>query len=85
MHTSFFKTLLPYTLAVLGLAILTTVMFALGNLVNPITVALVFLLFILFLATVFGSKPAVLASVLAMFCFNYFFLPPIGTLTITDP
>lgn len=72
-------------LAVLGLAILTAIMFALGNYVNPITVALVFLLFILFLATIFGSKPAVSASVLAMLCFNYFFLPPFGTLTIADP
>ena len=38
---------MPYLLAVLGLAILTAIMFALGNFVNPITVALVLLLFIL--------------------------------------
>ena len=76
---------MPYMLALSGLAILTAIMFALGNYVNPITVALVFLLFILFLATVFGSKPAVFASILAMLCFNYFFLPPFGTLTIADP
>ena len=76
---------MPYLLAVSGLAILTAIMFALGNYVNPITVALFFLLFILFLATVFGSKPAVFASVLAMLCFNFFFLPPFGTLTISDP
>lgn len=76
---------MPYMFAVSGLAILTATMFALGNYVNPITVALVFLLFILFLATVFGSKPAVFASVLAMLCFNFFFLPPFGTLMIADP
>lgn len=55
------------------------------NQINPITVALVFLLFILFIATICGSKPAITSSVLAMFCLNFFFLPPIWTLTISDP
>ena len=76
---------IPYLLAVSGVATLTAGMFALGNRINPITVALVFLLFVLFLATAFGSKPAILSSVLAMVCFNFFFLPPVGTLTIADP
>ena len=80
-----FRILLPYIYAVIGVAILTTALSTFSNHVNPITVALVFLLFVLFLATVFGSKPALFASVLAMLCFNYFFLPPIGTLTISDP
>jgi two-component system sensor histidine kinase KdpD len=78
------KILLPYALAVIGLAILTWGMHALGDHINPITVALVFLLFVFFTATVFGSKPGLFASVLAMLCFNFFFLPPIGTFTISD-
>jgi two-component system sensor histidine kinase KdpD len=80
-----FNILFSYALAVIGVAVLTGVMFVFGNHVNPTTVALVFLLFILFLATAAGSKPALVASALAMFCFNYFFLPPIGTITISDP
>ena len=28
---------------------------------------------------------AVTTSLLAMFCINFFFLPPVGTLTIADP
>ena len=32
-----------------------------------------------------GSRPALLASVVAAFCFNYFFLPPLYTLTIAHP
>jgi two-component system sensor histidine kinase KdpD len=75
---------LPYALAVIGLAILTWGMYTLGNHINPITVALVFLLLVFFTATVFGSKPGLFASVLAMLCFNFFFLPPIGTFTISD-
>jgi two-component system sensor histidine kinase KdpD len=79
-----FKIILPYMLAVLGITFLMAGMFAFKTHFNPITVALIFLLFVLFLATVFGSKSALFASVLAMLCFNYFFLPPVGTFTISD-
>ena len=84
MKSKSFKTLLPYALAFAGLAILTTGMRALAGHINPITVALVFLLFVLFLATVFGSKPAIITAISAMLCFNFFFLPPIGTFTISE-
>ena len=53
--------------------------------INPTTVALALLLVILFVATRFGSRPAVVASIAGVFCFNFFFLPPVGTLTIADP
>jgi two-component system sensor histidine kinase KdpD len=53
--------------------------------VNVTTVALAILLAVLFVAIAFGSKPAVVASVFAMLCFNFFFLPPYHTLTIADP
>jgi len=53
--------------------------------VNATTVALALLLAVLFAAIAFGSKPALAASVLAMLCFNFFFLPPYHTLTIADP
>lgn len=63
---------------------MTTAMFTLASQINPVTVALIFLLFVLLVATVFGSKPALVASVQAMLCLNFFFLPPIGTFTISD-
>lgn len=53
--------------------------------INVTTVALAILLAVLFAAIAFGSKPALAASVLAMLCFNFFFLPPYHTLTIADP
>lgn len=53
--------------------------------VNATTVALTFLLAVLAVATTWGLGQAVTASFAAMFCFNYFFLPPMGTLTIEDP
>lgn len=64
---------------------MTAVKFVIRNQINSTTVALIFLLFILFLATAFGSKPALLASFLAGICFNFFFLPPIGTFSIAEP
>ena len=53
--------------------------------INATTVALGLLLAVLFVAIGFGSKPALLASVLAMLGFNFFFLPPYHTFTIADP
>ena len=53
--------------------------------VNPTTVALTFLLAILAVSTVWGIAVSVFMSIVAMLAFNYYFLPPIGTLTIADP
>lgn len=53
--------------------------------VNPTTVALTLLLFILVLAAEFGLRYAVAAAMLATASYNYYFLPPIGTFTISDP
>lgn len=54
------------------------------QLLSSTTVALTMLLAVLFIATVWGSSPAYLASVLAMLCFNFFFLPPVGTFHIAN-
>src|SRR5215471_686757 len=53
--------------------------------VNQTTVALSFLLAILAVSAVWGMIVSVFMSVAAMLAFNYFFLPPVGTLTIADP
>ncbi len=53
--------------------------------VNPTTVALTLLLFILVLAAEWGLRYAVVISVLATALYNFYFLPPAGTFTIADP
>lgn len=53
--------------------------------VNPTTVALCYLVAIVVIATVWGIAEAMTASVVAVLCFNLFFLPPVGTFTIADP
>lgn len=53
--------------------------------VNAITAGFAYLLDVLAIATAWGLIEAVLASTVAMLCFNYFFLPPVGQFTIADP
>ena len=53
--------------------------------VNSTTVALTLLLSILVVSTLWGMMVSVPMSVAAMLAFNYFFLPPTGTLTVSDP
>ena len=53
--------------------------------VNPTTVALTFLVGVLIVSANWGLRPAVFMALVATLAFNYYFLPPVGTLTIADP
>lgn len=68
--------------AVLGTAAVTAVLVPFQEKINSTTVALTFLLVVLFVALFWGSRPALLASLLGVFSFNFFFLPPLYTLSI---
>ena len=52
---------------------------------NPTTVGFVYLVVVLGVAVERGVVAGTIASLLATVAFNYFFLPPVGTLTIADP
>jgi len=75
----------PYGGALGAIAVATIGLAPVRESVNATTVALALLLVILFVAIFWGSKPALLASVMGMLSFNYFFLAPFHTLTIADP
>jgi two-component system sensor histidine kinase KdpD len=53
--------------------------------VNATTVGFAYLLLVLIIASTWGFVEAAVASLAATPCFNFFFLPPIGTFTIADP
>jgi len=53
--------------------------------VNATSAGFFYLVAILMIATAWGLAESTVASVVAMLCFNYFFLPPLGTLTVADP
>ena len=67
-------------------AIVALIVFVYAKLlhVNPTTVAISLLLAILSVAALWGLRYALPMSVAAALCFNFFFLPPIGKLTIAD-
>ena len=74
-----------YLVAVLGIAAVTAALKLFGDGINSTTVALALLSVVLFVATIWGSRPAIVTSVLAVICFNFFYLPPVGTFRIRDP
>ena len=75
---------LGYSVSLCGVAFVTVLYKAMITGVNATTVALSFLLIVLAVASMYGLGPAIVGSVLGMLCFNFFFLPPFGTLTIYD-
>jgi two-component system sensor histidine kinase KdpD len=68
-----------------AIGLLTTLYFSWLGVTNPTIVALSFLLVVLIVATMSTRWVAIATSLLAFLCFNYFFLPPVGTWTIADP
>jgi two-component system, OmpR family, sensor histidine kinase KdpD len=65
------------------LALVTTSLIALG-VSSASTVSTTYLLVVLLVATTSRLRVAVITSVVAMLALNFFFLPPIGTFTISD-
>ena len=85
MDSIFQKRSAGYLAAVLGIAAVTAICAPFHDQLSDTTVALALVLVVLFMATLWGRGPGIVASVLGMLCFNFFFLPPLYTLTIADP
>lgn len=77
--------LLVYAAAAAVVAATTLVLFVFREMVGPGIAALCYLLAIVILAIAFESRVAFLASLLAAFALNFFFLPPFHTLVVSDP
>src|SRR5215468_823871 len=75
----------PYGVALAAVAVALGV----GELIEPFlgieNVDLVFLTAVVGVAVRYGLWPSLLATVASSLCYNFFFLPPIYTFTITDP
>jgi two-component system sensor histidine kinase KdpD len=91
MQSSFSKTLRSMMFGVLRsltclllIAAITWVAFAKLH-VNALIAGFVYFLAVLIVATRWGLLEALVTSIAAMLCLNYFFLPPILSVTITDP
>ena len=53
--------------------------------VNPATVGFTLLLMVLLISAAWGLRYAIFTSALGTVAYNYFFLPPVRTITIADP
>ena len=71
--------------SIVAIAFVTVLYSRILHLSNAATVSTTFLLIVLMIAAVSTMRVAIGTSVLAVLAFNYFFLPPVGTLTIADP
>lgn len=71
-----------YLVAIVAVGAGTSILKLFSGHINATTVALALLLIVLFVAMLWGARPAVAASLLGVFCFNFFFLPPFGTLIV---
>jgi len=69
--------------AIAIIAAITVIYRKIGH-VNETTVALTFVLAILAVSTVWGMAVSFVMSAVAALAFNYYFLPPVGRLTIAD-
>src|SRR5262245_59421709 len=83
--TSIWRKVVGYAFAVFGIAAVTAALAPFNDRLNSTTVALALLLVVLFAATGWGSRPALLAALLGVVCFNFFFLPPVYNFTIQNP
>jgi K+-sensing histidine kinase KdpD len=79
------RKILRFGISVIAVLLITALLEPFHREINSTTIALAFLLVVLFSATFFGRNPALFASLIAMLCFNYFFLPPVRTWTISEP
>jgi K+-sensing histidine kinase KdpD len=73
---------LGYIVSFLCTAAVTALLTPFRAEINSTTTALAYLLAVLFTALFWGSGPALVTSVFGVLCFNFFFLPPLYTLSI---
>lgn len=76
--------ILGYTTACFGVSLVVSIhkLFVIN--LNHTTLILSFLLIVQVASLISGIGPGILASVLSVLCFNFFFIPPVGTLSIED-
>ncbi|MGH2516279.1 MAG: DUF4118 domain-containing protein, partial [Ktedonobacterales bacterium] len=74
-----------YAAAALGVALASAVIALIGTRAHIENISLLYLPVVLWLAATYGRGPAILASVLAFLAYDFFFIPPLYVLTVSDP
>jgi two-component system sensor histidine kinase KdpD len=73
-----------YLAAMVGVTTATVVIGQILRVAHVSNISLVYLIVVLWLAATFGRGPAIAASILAFFAFDFFFIPPLHVFTIND-
>jgi two-component system, OmpR family, sensor histidine kinase KdpD len=79
------RRLVPYAIAIGGVIGITAVIGLIRSLSSVWELAPLYLLLVLWLAARWGRRPAVVGSFAAFLLYDYFFVPPVGTLQISSP
>lgn len=74
----------PYVWATLAVALCTLLCWSLSPVLEPTNLAMLYLASVLGIAVTCGRGPSILATVLGVFVFDIGFVPPAGTLAVTD-
>jgi two-component system sensor histidine kinase KdpD len=74
-----------YLSSLLMVAGVTALGWTLGEVLNLANIALLYLLPVMVSASMFGLRAGLFAGVASSLAYNFFFLPPTGTLTISNP
>src|SRR5579862_6926824 len=77
--------LVGYGAALLGVALISLCIGVVKRVAHIENLSLAYLLVVLWLAVRFGRGPAILASLLAFLCYDFFFVPPTGEFLAADP
>jgi PAS domain S-box-containing protein len=73
-----------YSAALIGIGALTAICVPFRDTLNTTTVTLAYLVAVLLVATLWGTRLGLVATALAALCLDFFFLPPINHLTIPN-
>jgi PAS domain S-box-containing protein len=77
------RAVVPYVTALLGIAAVTLLLYSLRNQIHITVAPLIYLLFILFVASAWGMGPAIVASLAGAVAFDYFILPPVNAFSLS--
>src|SRR5690349_8127415 len=75
----------PYIVTLFAVAAATGISTLILPVVGIENIDLIFITVVVVIAARYGLWPSLAASIVASLCYNFFFLPPIYTFTITDP
>jgi two-component system sensor histidine kinase KdpD len=74
-----------YAVTAALVAIVTAIASALFHILDLGNVALLYLLPVMVAASLFGLRTGVVAGIASSLAYNFFFLPPVGTLSVSNP